>query len=100
VNKPDTDVVYHILYQKPGDPTWFVFTNTRGLFEHAAEGSLWHQTTDLTEAMTAAQGLLDRTVFLDSRPKYQHRVAAAQVYQTITTGGALLTFGTPQETEE
>lgn len=97
--KPETDVTYHVLYQKRGDPAWFVFTNTRGLFKHAVEGSMWHQTTDLTEALDAAHGLLDRTVFLDSRPKYQHQVVAAQVYQTVTTGGVLLTLGEPQEKE-
>lgn len=96
MNTPDTDVAYHVLYQKIDDPEWYVFTNTRGLFKHTVEGSLWHQTTDFSEAQAAAQGLLDRTVYLDSRPKYQHRVAATQVYQTITTGGVIAEFGKPK----
>jgi len=95
VQKPDTDVAYHVVYQKEGDPSWYVFDDTRDLFQHRVESSMYHQTTDLAEAEAVAQGLLDRTVFTDSRPQYQYRIAATQVYQTIITGGVVRTFGTP-----
>lgn len=89
-----TDVTYHVVYQQAGNNSWYVFTNTRGLFEHALPYDS-QRTTDLAEAMNAARGLVEGTLHTDSRPKYQHTVTAAQVYQTITTGGVVASFGEP-----
>ena len=94
---PDTDVTYHVVYQdadRSGE--WFTFTNDQ--FEHKTLNG-WSYTTDLAEAEKAANDLVAGRQFTDSRPKYRHPVTAAQVYQTITTGGVIRTFGTPTEKE-
>jgi hypothetical protein len=97
VTDHEIQIDYHVVYQKEGDPTWYLFDNTRDLFQHARPYGPWNSTTDLVEAQAAARGLLDRTVFTDTRPKYQYPVTATQVVQLISGGGAILTFGDPQE---
>lgn len=89
-----TDVTYHVVYQKAGDDTWYVFDNTRGLYEHALSYNS-QRTTDLAEAMNAARDLLKGTLHTDNRPKYRHTVSATQVYRTIMTGGVVASFGEP-----
>lgn len=90
----DIEVTYHVIYQEEGNDSWYVFTNTRGLYEHALPYD--HQrTTDLAEAMNAARGLADGTVHTTNQVKYRRTVSAAQVYQTITTGGVVASFGEP-----
>lgn len=89
-----TDVTYHVVYQEEGNDSWYVFTNTRGLFEHAL--SYDHQrTTDLAEALNAARGLDDGTLHTTNQVKYRRTVTAAQVYQTVMTGGVVASFGEP-----
>jgi hypothetical protein len=97
VTDHEIQVDYVVNYQKVGDLTWYGFTNTSDVFEHAREYGPWNSTTDLAEAQAAAQGLIERTVFTDSRPKYQYQIAAAQVVQVISSGGVIITFGKPQE---
>lgn len=89
-----TDITYHVIYQKEGNDGWIVFDNTRGLYEHALPYDS-QRTTDLAEAMNAARGLVEGTLHTDNRPKYRHTVIAAQVYQIITTGGVVASFGEP-----
>lgn len=92
----EAEVGYHVLYLEEGRTEWFLLTNTRDLWQHPAEGSAFNRTTDLAEALAAAQGLTEGTVFTDSRPKYQRRVVATQVCMTIITGGVIREFGEPQ----
>lgn len=92
----EAEVGYHILYQEEGRTDWFVFTHTRDLWKHPVEHGALHRTADLAEALAAAQGLTEGTVFTDSRPKYQRRVTATQVILTIITGGVIREFGEPQ----
>lgn len=93
-----THVVYSVLYQKAGDSTWWCFTNTD--FRHEANLSGMHnETTDLMEAQAAAEGLVNGTVFIDSRPKYQHKISATQVMMSVWHGGVVATYGNPTEEE-
>lgn len=49
--KPEIEITYAVLYQKPGDSTWWEFTNDK--FKHKAPGGLNNETYDLAEALTA-----------------------------------------------
>jgi hypothetical protein len=87
-DRMETDVEYTVLYQKRGDPTWWIHMHK----EYKHPTGHW-STKDYEEAHDVAAGLLDRRYFTDSRPKYQARVTATQVHQTIHTGGVIITFG-------
>lgn len=89
-----TDVTYHVVYQKEGDDAWYGFTNTRGLFKHALPYDS-QRTTDMVEALNAAYDLEAGTLHTTDRVEGRHKVTAAQVYQTITTGGVVASFGEP-----
>lgn len=93
MSQPETQIDYYVVYQKPDDPTWWTFDNTRDLFQHAREHGPYNSTTDLAEAQAAAQGLMDRTVFTDSRPKYQYKISAARVIQLVQVGTDVITYG-------
>lgn len=93
-----TYVVYSVLYQKAGDSAWWCFTNTD--FQHEANMLGMHnETTDLREAQAAAEGLVNGTVFIDKRPKYQYKIAAAQVMMSVRHDGVVATYGKPTEEE-
>jgi hypothetical protein len=94
VREIDTEVTYHVVYQEEGKDNWYVFTNTRGLFEHALPYDS-QRTTDLAEAMNAARGLAEGTLHTTDRVEHRRTVTAAQVYQLITTGGVAASFGEP-----
>jgi hypothetical protein len=50
---------------------------------------------DLAEAEAAAKGLIEGTVFTDSRPEYRHKVSASRVLQLVHVGTDVITYGTP-----
>lgn len=95
----ETEIGYSVVYQKRGSSEWYVFTNHT--YAHAIRSGMHSETTDLTEAMTAARELLTRDQYVSKNPKYQSYVVAAQVIQRIHMGGVLVTLGTPHhDTEE
>jgi hypothetical protein len=95
VSQPETQIDYYVIYQKPGDPSWYTFDQTLALFQHARKHGPYNSTMDLAEAEAAAKGLIEGTVFTDSRPEYRHKVSASRVLQLVHVGTDVITYGTP-----
>lgn len=83
-----SDISYEVQYQEDGGEDWFVFTNHH--YEHATRSTLSSETHNLTEALTAARGLLSGAMVTDSRPQYRSKVTRTRIVQRVYTGTLLM----------
>lgn len=86
-----TEIAYEVQYQDAERDDWFVFNSTR--YKHGTSSTLYSETTDLAEAVTAADDLLTGAQVIDSRPQYQVKIRRTRIVQRIHIGGVLLVLG-------
>ncbi len=83
----ETEIEYTVVYQKKGDPNWWVHDP-----KYVHRSGTW-STSSFDEAYDHATGLKDGRYVTDTRPKYRARVMATKIEQRVTTGSTIVTFG-------
>lgn len=89
----EIEIVYTVHYQQKGDTDWYAFTNIR--YVNTAHGN--HETTDLAEALAAANALMAGELQTSNLPQCRANVTATCVIERVIIGGTVATYGEPAE---